>query len=139
MSADIKVEGVEDLVAQLKAMEPKQSEVKAMLALAAEPIRAEAANVIPRTEVPRQKTAKNSWRTGQHLADNVVVDSASSAVGVTFNGGLQNGPFFYGKFGEYGREHETPRYWLQTAADAKATEAENILESELKKKVEGRT
>lgn len=137
MSAEVKIVGIEDLVAQLKAMEPKRSEVKAMLALAAEPIRAEAANTIPRTASPRQATAKNSWRTGQHLADNVVVDSASSAVGVTFNGGLQNGPFFYGKFGEYGRERETPRYWLQTAADAKASDAENILETELKKKVGG--
>lgn len=137
MSADIKIEGIEDLVAQLKAMQPKPNEVKAMLELAAEPIRAEAANTIPRTASPRQATAKNSWRTGQHLADNVVVDTASSFVGVTFNGGIQNGPFFYGKFGEYGREHETPRYWLQTAADAKASDAENILESELKKKVGG--
>lgn len=137
MSSDIKIDGIEDLVSQLKAMSPTRSEIKSMLTLAAEPIRSEAANFIPRTAVPRQRTAKNSWRTGQHLADNVVVVSASSYVGVTFAGGLQTGPFFYGKFGEYGTKRERPRHWLQTAADARASDVENILEAELKKKVDG--
>lgn len=131
------IEGLSDLISQFRNMDIKADETLKMLKLAMEPIRAEAANTIPRSTVPRRATEKNSWRTGLHAADNLLIDESGMFVGVTAKKGLQDGPFFYIRFGEFGTEREAPRHWIRAAAAARALECESIIERELKKKVGG--
>ncbi|MGQ0518294.1 hypothetical protein ACT453_53135, partial [Bacillus sp. D-CC] len=56
----------------------------------------------PRSRSPRKATVKQSWRTGQHGADNAKISAVKSKEGVKYvNVGWlkgDNSPFFYMKF-----------------------------------------
>ncbi|EOA3902518.1 HK97-gp10 family putative phage morphogenesis protein [Bacillus cytotoxicus] len=60
----------------------------------------------PRSKVPRKATPKQSWRTGQHGADNAKISGVKTKNGVKYvNVGWlksDNSPFFYMKFQNWG-------------------------------------
>lgn len=136
MSADFVFTGVDELASELVRMNVKKSEQNAILKQAIQPVADAASQIIPRSNVYRGPTAKNSWRTGQHAADNVVVESASGVVGITMKGGLQDGPYFYERFGEFGTVRESARGWIQAAGTASTAEVLSILGSKLKERIE---
>ncbi|MGM9649207.1 MAG: HK97-gp10 family putative phage morphogenesis protein [Butyricicoccaceae bacterium] len=136
MSIEFDVSGLEDLAADLVRMGLKQSEIYDILTEALEPVKDEASRTIPKNSAPYPKTERSRWRTGQHLADNVTIERTSGVAGVSFEGGLNKGPYFYGRFGEYGTVKEYPRGWIQEAAAAREGEVVDILERRIKDKVE---
>lgn len=127
MSQSIELQGVKELEAELKALNVRMSEVTPILKEALEPVRASASASIP----------TGPGRTGAHLNDNVVVETSGKTVGVTFRGGLQNGPLYYGKFGEFGTKHEGAKSYIRDAAATNEGRIRSTVESGIKSKLGG--
>ncbi|PHA00940.1 hypothetical protein COE51_06415 [Bacillus pseudomycoides] len=96
----------------------------------------------PRSEEPRQATPKQSWRTGQHGADNAKVSSVKTKNGIKYvNVGWlksDNSPFFYMKFQNWGTSkmpNPPKKGFAEKVVMSKETEAlyamRNVLGQEL--------
>lgn len=127
----IELEGLEPLKAELQALKITNREIVPVLRSAAEPI-VQAAQ----PKIARGKGSK--WAMGEHLQDNIDVESAGGVVGVTAAGGLQNGPFFYGKYYEYGTKRQKARSPIRTAAAEVETEVSSRLEQGIEEILNGK-
>lgn len=127
MSQSIELQGVKELEVELKALNVRMSEVTPILKEALEPVRTSAAASI----------SIGPGRTGAHLKDNVIVKARGKTAGVTFRGGLKDGPLYYGKFGEFGTGHEDAQAYARSAAAANEGRIRSTVESGIKSKLGG--
>lgn len=106
--ANVTLEGMDGLVAKVQEMGQKAVIVENQaLKKGAAVLQKSASQKAPRSAEPREpKPPTQEWRTGEHLADNIVVTRVKKKGDVKFvevgpTPG-DNSPFFYGKFLEYG-------------------------------------
>lgn len=139
--AKLEIKGMEQLKRRLKALgkEAAPAGGKALLA-GAQIIAEEARRTAPRGNRSYKRSKKNSWRTGGHMADNILATQAQTTgtilrAGVTVAGGLQSGPYFYIRFLEFGTRRISARRFVQHAAEAKENEALTKVEQTLKEEL----
>ena len=120
MAAEIELSGLNDLLNKLRQVSDKANRVEnAALLAAAEPVQKTASRLAPRSDTPSKPTRSQSWRTGRHLADNIVISKVKKKNGVKY---VEIGPtrgdnsaFFYAKFIEWGTSRMPARPFMQPA------------------------
>lgn len=131
--ANVRIDGLTDLSTRVKNL-GKDAMAAAGQALrkGAEIIKDEA-----QTRAPRSKGhPATHGRTPKHLADQLTttVSASKYTAGVTVVGGT-NGPSFYWKFPEYGTKKQKEQAFIRESADARAQEALQTVEREIKAKL----
>ena len=132
--ANVRIDGLKDLGTRVKNM-GKEARGAAGQALrkGAEIIKEEAHVRAPRSAHGHPAT---QGRTAKHLADQLTttVSASKYTAGVTVVGGT-NGPSFYWKFPEYGTKTQKEQAFIRESADARAQEALQTVEREIKAKL----
>ncbi|WP_054948976.1 HK97-gp10 family putative phage morphogenesis protein [Numidum massiliense] len=122
MGANVKIDGYADIQKNLRSLGTKAKVVEAAAVKAGgEVLRKTMAQEAPRSASPRQPTSPSqSWRTGQHAADNIRVSRVKTVGGFKIvDVGVpkgDNSPYFYLKFHEYGSVKYTPPKPFMTRA-----------------------
>lgn len=137
MPVKVEFEGMDAIVRQMRALGPDAQKARKAALMAGSKVLAEEVRIkAPRSATPRKPTAKNSWRTGKHMADVVRAEyiprTKTGFGGVGTPGGVARGPYFYIRFLEYGTERIKPRRFVQKAAEARGAAIASAVGSELK-------
>lgn len=124
MKVGLKVQGGDDLAKRLQELPRAVSlrvQVRALTA-AAEPMRAHAERLAPRSDGP-----------GPHMADHIVIAPVSGRKLETISTGhdaaVEVGPakaFFYARFPEFGTAHSPSQAFMRPAFDAQSGKSLNI-------------
>lgn len=125
----MEVQGMEQLLNKLQSLGNRAKTVENQAVKAgAEILRNEIAARTPRSSSPRQPDSPSqSWRTGQHAADNIKISSVKQKDGAKIiEVGIQKGDrshYFYLKFHEWGTSKMSARPFMAPAVAEKRTEA----------------
>jgi HK97 gp10 family phage protein len=162
--ADVRLEGMDELLKRLKQLGDKVGRVENdALHAGAEVLHNEMEARAPRSDTPRQPKAvphgwaavrrrdkalgkkigkkirnqyTQSWRTGEHMADNIKVGRIENKGGVkSISVGFQKDDashFFYAKFQEWGTSKMAAQPFMTPAADEKEGDVKNAMKAVIK-------
>lgn len=129
MAEMLSLQGMDNLIKNLAELGNRVERVENQaLRAGGEVFRQAAQGRAPRSSEPRQpKPETQAWRTGEHMADNIVVtrvnqDEAGKYIEVGPTPG-DNSPFFYAKFQEFGTSKMPANPFMGPAAAEKKDEA----------------
>ncbi|MDK7476312.1 MULTISPECIES: HK97-gp10 family putative phage morphogenesis protein [Bacillus cereus group] len=105
--ANMEIQGMTELMLKVQQMGRKGASAQTKAVKAGGKVFQEGfSREAPRSRSPRKATVKQSWRTGQHGADNAKISAVKSKEGIKYvNVGWlkgDNSPFFYMKFQNWG-------------------------------------
>ncbi|MFT9848515.1 HK97-gp10 family putative phage morphogenesis protein [Aneurinibacillus sp. REN35] len=129
MGANVDLQGLQQLRDKLQRLGNKAKTVENQaLRAGAEVLRSEIAARAPRSSSPRgPDSPSQSWRTGQHAADNIKMSGIKQADGAKIiEVGIQKGDrshYFYLKFKEWGTSKMSAEPFIAPAVEEKRTEA----------------
>lgn len=126
MSAEFKLEGLDELVKKVETLGRKGSSIEnKALKEAAEPVQKTGSDLTPRSDLDKE-----------HLADNIVISKVKKKEGIKY---IEIGPtkddnsrFFYGKFIEWGTSKMAARPFMQPAYERNKKKIINIIKETLR-------
>lgn len=127
-SSNVNLMGFNQLITHLETMGLRGEKVEdKALAAGGEPIRKAIAERTPRSDSPKKASKSESWRTGQHAADNIKVTKAKKEGGIkTVRIGIDKAdrsPYFYLKFHEWGTSKMAARPFVEPGFSSSKSEA----------------
>jgi HK97 gp10 family phage protein len=127
--ARMEAQGMQHLLDKLQSLGNRAKAVEnRALREGAEILRSEIAARAPRSDSPRQpKPPSQTWRTGEHAADNIKISGVKQQDGAkVIDVGIQKGDnshYFYLKFAEWGTSKQTATPFMEPAVNEKKEEA----------------
>ncbi|MED0676984.1 HK97-gp10 family putative phage morphogenesis protein [Aneurinibacillus thermoaerophilus] len=127
--AKLEIQGMQHLLDKLQSLGNRAKVVEnRALKEGAEILRSEIAARAPRSDSPRQpKPPSQTWRTGEHAADNIKMSGVKQQDGVKIiDVGIQksdNSHYFYLKFKEWGTSKMAAEPFMEPAVNDKKGEA----------------
>ncbi|MBJ7932229.1 hypothetical protein COL82_31470 [Bacillus toyonensis] len=142
MADGVDLLGFDRLMSELEQMGLRGEKIEdKALAAGGEQIRkAIAERSEPRSSSPKKPSKSESWRTGQHLLDNIRVTKARKEDGVkTIKIGIEKAdrsPYFYGKFLEWGTSKMSAQPFIEpgfnSSKEAAIRAMTDILKNEMR-------
>ncbi|MEN6349335.1 MAG: HK97-gp10 family putative phage morphogenesis protein [Syntrophomonas sp.] len=138
MAEIVSLEGMDHIMARIEQLGKKATTVENhALKAGAAVVQKAISRRAPRSAAPRQpKPQTQMWRTGEHLADNIIITKVKRKQGIKYvevgpTPG-DNSPFFYGKFSEYGTSKMPAQPFVGPAEAESKQEALNAIIETLK-------